>query len=58
MSDLKVSLTKRQIAFIIELVEIEVQNEAIKYFGELLLKEGLKLSDMGLVVDRLMKRRK
>ena len=57
MADVKVMLSKRQIAYIIEITEIKDQNEAIKYFGNLVILEGMKASDMGRVVDKLMKKK-
>lgn len=58
MSSLKVSLTQQQITFIVNLVEIENKNEAIKYFGNLMVLEGLKVTDMSKVVDKLMRKLK
>jgi len=56
MAEVKVMLSKKQIAFIIEMTEIEDKNEAIKFFGNMMTKEGLKISTMGAVIDKIMKK--
>lgn len=51
-------LTLKQLDWVIEKTEIENSQEAIIYFMELMMKEGIPASKTTLVIQKMMEREK
>lgn len=55
MSD-KVSLSRKQIDFIVKMTEIEDQENAVERFMKIMIDERVDPSEISYVVDRIMKK--
>lgn len=58
MSNQKVTLSYQQLAFIVEQTGISDPSEAMKYFGRLMMQEGIRPRYMPQLVDKMMQRQR
>jgi hypothetical protein len=52
----KVSLSRKQIDFIVKMTEIEDQENAVERFMKIMIDERVDPSEISYVVDRIMKK--
>lgn len=57
MSDSKITLNRKQIAFVVYMTEIKDPKEAIKKFASIMMEEKIHPSNMAMVIDRIFEKR-
>lgn len=54
MGDQKIRLNKKQIAFVVYILEIEDVKQAVEKFAAIMMEERLHPSEMSNVIDRIL----